>query len=101
MSEQSGGKAPDINDPEAQNAEQEDSGAQAQQVAEEAREDAFRHRRSAGSGHGGHTNPAQLIPDDVQDLVDHMKDMDASGRIDMDAFAGEDNMDDEDGSIPE
>ena len=31
---------------------------------------------------------------DVQDLVDHMRDMESSGRIDMGAFEGEENMDD-------
>jgi len=37
--------------------------------------------------------------DDVQDLVDHMKDMIASGHIDMGAFRGERNDDDEEGSL--
>lgn len=37
--------------------------------------------------------------DDVQDLVDHMNDMVASGRIDMDAYRGERNDDDEEGSL--
>ena len=37
--------------------------------------------------------------DDVQDLVDHMHDMVNSGRIDMDAYRGERNDDDEDGTL--
>ena len=37
-----------------------------------------------------------LMDDSTQDLVDHMRDMERSGRIDMSAFAGEPNMDDED-----
>ena len=37
--------------------------------------------------------------DDSQDLVDHMKDMLHSGRIDMDAYRGERNDDDEDGML--
>lgn len=94
-------KSPDFNDPDAENAEQDERGTQAQDIAAEALARGDRPRGSEGSVHGGHSNPAQIIPDDVQDLVDHMEDMDRSGRIDMDAFAGEDNMDDEDGSIPE
>ncbi len=101
MSEQTRGKAADYNDPDAQNSEQDDEGAQAQEVAEEALKQGYRAREGQGSEHGGKTNPGQVIPDDVQDVVDHMEDMDRSGRIDMDAFDGEDNMDDEDGSIPE
>lgn len=33
--------------------------------------------------------------DDVQDLVDHMHQMETSGRIDMDAYRGERNDDEE------
>jgi len=101
MTDQPDPKSPDYNDPDAQNAEQDDEGSQAQDVAADALARGDRPREGAGSEHGGHTNPAQIIPDDVQDLVDHMEDMDRSGRIDMGAFDGEDNMDDEDGSIPE
>ena len=32
--------------------------------------------------------------DSTQDLVDHMRDRERSGRIDMGAYRGEDNMDD-------
>lgn len=93
---------PDINDPDAQNAEQDETGTQAQDIAEDALSEPWHPREGEGeSRHGGKTNPAQIIPDDVQDVVDHMKDMDRSGHIDMDAFDGEEPMDDEDGSIPE
>ena len=93
---------PDINDPDRQNSEQDDSQSQAQTVAEEALARGDRPRESEGSTHGGHSDPTQIIPDDEQDLVDHMNDMVNSGRIDMDAFEGEpESMDDEDGSIPE
>jgi hypothetical protein len=88
-----------FNDPDAQNSEQAEKGTQAQDVAEDAQRAPT--DLSEESEHGGRTNPAQIIPDDVPDLVDKMKEMDRSGRIDMDAFAGEDNMDDEDGSTPE
>ena len=43
-----------------------------------------------------HANPAQIIPDDVPDLVERMNEMNRSGRVDMDAYAGEPQMDDED-----
>lgn len=76
--------------PETHNSEQDDEAAQAQQVAEEA---------------GNPDDPSPLDSEkvgtgvesaDEQDLIDHMRDMEASGRIDMGAFAGEPNMDDED-----
>lgn len=79
--------------PEALNREQWDEG-QAQDVAD----DALRTEVGPGvldSRHGGATNPAQIIPDDVPDLVDKMKEMLASGRIDTDAYAGEPVHDDE------
>lgn len=101
MTQEDTGRAPDINDPDTQNAEQEDAGTQAQTVADDALLRGVRPREGEGSEHGGHTDPTQLIPDDVQDVVDHMNDMDRSGRIDMDAFDGEENMDDEDGSVPD
>jgi hypothetical protein len=92
---------PDYNDPDAQNAEQDDAGSQAQEVAEEALRQPYRDRESSGTEKVPNTDPTQLVPDDVPDLVDHMNEMDRSGRIDMDAYEGEDNMDDEDGSIPD
>jgi hypothetical protein len=97
MTQEDTGRAPDINDPDAQNAEQDDESSQAQEVAEEAREGGYRRREGDGeTEHGGKTNPAQIIPDDAQDLVDIMEHMDSSGEIDMDAFEGEEPMDDED-----
>lgn len=85
----------DINDPDAQNAEQADTGAQAQDVAQDARVVSL--DLAEESEHGGKTNPAQLIPDDTPDVVDKMEEMRRSGRIDMDAFEGEEEMDDEAG----
>ena len=38
---------------------------------------------------------AQLVPDDTEDLVEKMNAMNRSGRLDMDAYAGEPQMDDE------
>lgn len=79
--------------PEAYNAEQDDEGAQAQQVAEDVRNrPAF---FEGQSGHGSKTNPAQINADDEQDVVDHMQQMERSGQIDMGAYRGERNDDDE------
>ncbi|MGH6787679.1 MAG: hypothetical protein ACREBO_12695 [Novosphingobium sp.] len=83
-----------FNDPDGQNSEQSEAGAQAQDVARDAQEssgDAYEE-----SERGGHGDPAQLLPDDTPDLVEKMNEMVRSGRIDRDAFAGEDNMDEED-----
>jgi len=79
--------------PETHNSEQEDESAQAQTLADEALGRASRGKgdiesEKVKSGEG--TN-------DVQDLVDHMKQMETSGRIDMSAFAGERNDDEEEG----
>lgn len=89
----------DFNDPDAQNSEQDERGSQAQDVAEDARTRGT--DLSEESERGGRANPAQIIPDDTPDLVEKMAEMDRSGHIDMDAFEGEDIMDDEDGSVPE
>jgi hypothetical protein len=75
--------------PEMHNDEQDDERSQAHSVADEAR-----NRSGEGSPldstkvHGG------IDDDSTQDLIDHMRDMETSGRIDMDAYAGEDNLDD-------
>lgn len=92
-------RSPGIDDPDTENAEQTDEASQAQTVARDA--ELAGTDLSEDSERGGHEDPASLIPDDVPDLVEHMRDMRRSGRIDMTAFEGEENMDDEDGSIPE
>ena len=38
--------------------------------------------------------PGEIMDDASQDLIDHMRDMEQSGRIDMSAYRGEPNMDD-------
>jgi len=75
-----------------EDAEQDDEGEQGHTVAEEA---------LAGAGHAAspldsekHRNPSGLMDDSTQDLVDHMRDMEQSGRIDMGAYRGEPNHDD-------
>lgn len=78
--------------PETHNDEQDDHRNQAQKVAEQAR---------AESGQG--ESPTQssknepssdILGNATQDTVDHMRDMESSGRIDMDAYDGEPNHDD-------
>ena len=79
--------------PETVNPEQEDESTQAQTVADEA-------LNRATSGVGDIESEKVKTGDEsdgVQDLVDHMKQMETSGRIDMSAFAGERNDDEEEG----
>jgi len=40
--------------------------------------------------------PGEVLDDSSQDLIDKMRDMEQSGRIDMGAYRGEPNLDDED-----
>ena len=76
--------------PELHNDEQDDHLSQAQEVAEEAR------------NKDGEASPLDSVKvnsgiDDnsEQDIVDHMRDMEQSGRIDMGAYSGEPNLDDD------
>ena len=79
------------NDPEFENAEQDDESEQTQTVADEALRGGARAHSPLDSEkvRGG-----EIDDDSTQDLIDHMRDMEQSGRIDMSAFAGEPNMDD-------
>ena len=89
--------APDLTDdprPETVNLSQEDEPEQAQTFADASRFD----ENDIGLTDSSKV-PSGSDEDDVQDLVDHMTDMVASGRIDMDAFRGERNDDDEEGSL--
>lgn len=81
--------------PENENPEQDDEPAQAQTVAGEAMRRESNPPYGQESEHGGQPNPAQLGADDAQDVVDHMNQMERSGQIDMDAYRGERNDDDE------
>ena len=81
--------------PETNNSEQDDESSQAQTIADEAR----------GRKLGDYGSPTESVKkkspgagdgDSTADLVDHMHDMEQSGRIDMGAYRGEDNLDDED-----
>ncbi|HET9627953.1 MAG TPA: hypothetical protein VFP14_00545 [Novosphingobium sp.] len=81
--------------PDAANLEQEDESTQAQTIADEAL------GRAEGAGEFGLDDTEKVKTgdetDDVQDLVDHMRQMETSGRIDMSAYRGERNDDEEEG----
>lgn len=76
--------------PEGSGTEQHDEPAQAHSVADEALHRGTQERSPLESTR----KPSSINDDATQDLVDHMRDMEASGRIDMGAFAGEPNHDD-------
>ena len=79
--------------PELHNAEQDDEPAQAQSVAGEARtQDA----EASPLDSAKPDDEGEVMDDASQDLIDKMRDMERSGRIDMGAYRGEPNMDDED-----
>ena len=77
--------------PELHNAEQDDELEQAQTLADEALRGEARRASPLDSIK---PDDDDLSDDSTQDLIDHMRDMEASGRIDMSAFAGEPNHDD-------
>lgn len=85
--------------PETHNDEQDDHRSQAQEVAEQARSLTSETHSPTESEKG--PNSSGLMGDSTQDTVDHMRDMESSGRIDMGAFRGEPNMDDNAGKYGE
>ena len=88
---QSSERTDDDQAPELHNSEQDDEQWQTHTVAEDALRGAAREASPLDSekAPGG-----ELDEDSTQDLIDHMRDMESSGRIDMGAFAGEPNHDD-------
>lgn len=84
--------------PETHNDEQDDHRSQAQEVAEQAK-----NIDAAGSPTEStkSENSSGLMGDSTQDTIDHMRDMESSGRIDMGAYAGEPNHDDNEGKYGE
>ncbi|MBU2032867.1 MAG: hypothetical protein KKE77_00235 [Alphaproteobacteria bacterium] len=78
--------------PEMHNDEQDDHRNQAQQVATEAQQ--LTPETGSPTESVKSDNSSGLMGDSTQDLVDHMRDMESSGRVDMDAFQGEPNHDD-------
>ena len=77
--------------PELHNAEQDDELEQAQIVAREAR---YKDAEASPLDSVKSDEPGEVMDDSTQDLIDHMRDMEQSGRIDMGAYRGEPNMDD-------
>ncbi|RDC60972.1 hypothetical protein HME9302_02189 [Alteripontixanthobacter maritimus] len=78
--------------PETHNDEQDDHREQAQEVAQQARKNAGKSASPTESTKPkGGINPED---DSTKDVIDHMRDMESSGRIDMDAYRGEPNHDD-------
>ena len=79
--------------PELHNAEQDDEPGQAQSVAGEARTSGA---EASPLDSAKPDDEGEVMDDASQDLIDKMRDMEQSGRIDMGAYRGEPNMDDED-----
>lgn len=79
--------------PELYNDEQDDDEAeQAQSIADEALDGEARDPSPLDSAKP--YDEGEVMNDSSQDLIDRMRDMEQSGRIDMDAYRGEPNMDD-------
>ena len=76
--------------PELHNAEQDDELDQAQTVAEEALRGGAREASPLDSEKPD-DDDGELMDDSTQDLIDKMRDMEQSGRIDMGAYRGEPN----------
>lgn len=83
--------------PETHNDEQDDASSQAQTVAHDAQ---YERPRSPLDSRKG-KNKSEIMGDDRPDLVDNMRDMLNSGRIDMGAYRGEPNYDDNEGKYGE
>ena len=76
--------------PELYNDEQEDEAGQAHEIAREA------HYKDAETSPLDSTKVKSGIDDNsAEDIVDRMRDMEQSGRVDMDAYLGEPNLDDD------
>lgn len=86
----------EFNDPDLQNSEQNEEGTQAQDVAEDAIVLTGEDEDPLESEDGSPSGVGDIVPRDVPDLVENLKNMLNSGRIDMDAFEGEEGMDDND-----
>lgn len=80
--------------PEVHNNEQDARGEQAQDVAADARSEG-RHTPSPLDSTKPEPSGLDLAPASKGDLIDEMRRMEGEGRIDMSAFAGEPNHDDE------
>lgn len=87
----------DTTAPELHNSEQDNESSQAQTIAEQAQHQTQHSPTESAKG----PNDSDLMGDSTQDVIDHMRDMESSGRIDMDAYRGEPNMDDDEGKYSE
>ena len=79
--------------PETHNDEQDDHRSQAQEVSEQPQ---ALTEETASPTESKKPEGDKPIGSSEQDTIDHMRDMESSGRIDMDAYAGEPNHDDDD-----
>ena len=77
--------------PETPHAEQDDEQEQAHYVAEEG---SYKDSEASPLDSERPQEEGEVMNDSSQDLIDQMRDMEQSGRIDMDAYRGEPNMDD-------
>ncbi len=78
--------------PETHNDEQDDHRAQAQEVAQQAQ--SLTEETGSPTESVKNANTQTPIGSSEQDVIDHMRDMESSGRVDMGAFSGEPNHDD-------
>lgn len=81
--------------PEQHNDEQDDHRAQAHTISQDAQK-LTQEIRSPTEGDKA-PGASDILGNSTQDMIDHMRDMESSGRIDMDAYAGEPNHDDNEG----
>ncbi|MXP11062.1 hypothetical protein [Pseudoblastomonas halimionae] len=79
--------------PETHNDEQDDHLSQAQEVSEDAQARGTGVDSAPTESEKG-PNKSGLMGDSTQDTIDHMRDMESSGRIDNSAYTGEPNHDD-------
>jgi hypothetical protein len=78
--------------PELRNDRQDDEQWQTQTLADEALQGEA--RRASPLDSVKDDNDSGIMDDSTQDLIDHMRDMEQSGRIDMGAYLGEPNHSD-------
>ena len=78
--------------PELRNDRQDDEQWQTQTLADEALQGEA--RRASPLDSLKDDNDSGIMDDSTQDLIDHMRDMEQSGRIDMGAYLGEPNHSD-------
>lgn len=77
--------------PETHNSEQDDEDEQTQSVAAEG---GYKDAEASPLDSEKPEHEGEVMNDSSQDLIDRMRDMEQSGRIDMGAYRGEPNLDD-------